>query len=69
MTDVNTYALGLSVVTELLRQAAAMSALLQRAHSENRKPTVQELEEAMKPDDTARVALVDAIQRAKLEGR
>lgn len=68
MNDSNV-ALAIGLLTELLKQAATISALVRQAHAEKRELTAAELETAMQPDDTARVALVAAIAKAHAEGR
>lgn len=62
-------ALAISLLTELLKQGAAISTLVSTAQAENRDLTLEELDAVAGRDDVARGALVDAIERAKAAGR
>lgn len=62
-------ALAISLLTELLKQAAAISVLVRQAQSEGRDLTPAELDAVVSSDDQARVALVDAIARARAGGQ
>lgn len=65
----NNVALAVSLLTELLRQAAAISILVSQAQAENRDLRPEELDAIVGRDDVARGALVEAIERAKAAGR
>lgn len=58
-------AAALTLLTELLRQAAAISSLVRAAQTEGRELTSEELDACAANDDAARQLLVDAIARAK----
>jgi hypothetical protein len=58
-------ALAVSLLTELLRQAAAISTLVRQAQTEGRDLTAQELDAVQALDDASRANLVGAIERAK----
>ena len=53
-----------SLLAELLRQAMAISQLIQTAHAENRDLTKAELDDVAKRDDSARQSLIEAIAKA-----
>jgi hypothetical protein len=58
-------AVAISLLTELLKQAAAISLLVRQAQTEGRDLTPQELEVVQAADDAARANLIGAIERAK----
>lgn len=58
-------AVAVSLLTELLRQAMAISTLVQTAQAEGRDLTPEELAAAASRDDEARQALEQAIARVK----
>jgi hypothetical protein len=55
----------IAVLTELLKQAAAISTLVRQVQSEGRDLTPEELAAVAQRDDEARAALVAAIAKAK----
>jgi len=58
-------ATAVTLLVELLKQASAISSLVQRAQSENRDLTPAELDAVAERDDEARASLVAAIAKAK----
>ena len=59
----------IDLITGLVGRVQAISALISKAQAEGRDITTEELESLVKEDDTARAALVEAIAKAKAEGR
>jgi hypothetical protein len=59
----------LTLLTQLAAQVNALAALIQRAQTEGRDITPDELDSLAAGDTAARVALAAAIARAKGEGR
>ncbi len=57
--------LAIQLVLALVNQAGAISAVIQKAQAENRDLTPEELDSLVASDDTARAALVAAINAAK----
>ncbi len=57
--------LAIQLVLALVNQAGAISAVIQKAQAENRDLTPEELDSLVSSDDTARAALVAAINAAK----
>lgn len=62
---VATTAQAVTLLVELLKQAAAISVLIRQAQAENRELTADELTAVAERDDEARAALVAAIASAK----
>ena len=62
-------AVGIGLLLQLIEQAARVSAVIRQAQAENRDVTAAELAEIIVANETARGALVDAIAKAKAEGR
>lgn len=62
-------AAGIGLLLQLIEQAARVSAVIRQAQAENRELTSAELAALAAENDVARAALVDAIARAKAEGR
>lgn len=60
---------GLTLLSQLLGQANALGALIQRAQAEGRDITAAELDALALTDTDARSVLEAAIQRAKSEER
>jgi ABC-type transporter Mla MlaB component len=58
-------AVAVTLLVELLKQAASISVLIRQAQAEGRDLTAVELNSVAEIDDAARVALVDAIAKAK----
>lgn len=65
----NTAAAGVSLLLQLIEQAARVSSVIRQAQAENRDLTSAELATLATENDSARAALVSAIARAKAEGR
>lgn len=61
-------ATAVALLTELLRQALAISALIKAAHDENRDLKAEEFEAILTRDDVARAKLIVAIDAAKAAG-
>lgn len=64
-----TVASGIGLLLQLIEQAARVSAVIRQAQAENRDLTSAELAQLAAENDVARAALVEAIARAKAEGR
>lgn len=64
-----TVATGIGLLLQLIEQAARVSAVIRQAQAENRDLTSAELAQLAAENDVARAALVDAIARARAEGR
>lgn len=64
-----TVATGIGLLLQLIEQAARVSAVIRQAQTENRDLTSAELAQLAAENDVARAALVEAIARAKAEGR
>lgn len=60
---------GIGLLLQLIEQAARVSAVIRQAQAEGRDLTSAELASVVAENDVARAALVDAIERAKTEGR
>lgn len=69
MSTASTAAAGIGLLLQLIEQAARVSAVVRQAQAEGRDVTSAELAELVRENDGARAALVDAIERAKAEGR
>lgn len=65
----NNAALVLELTLILMQRTQALQLLLQKAHTEGRDVTPEELQQAKVEDDLARAELDAAIERAKAEGR
>lgn len=61
-------AVAISLLTELLKQAATISVLVRQAQTEGRDLTPAELDAVQAADDQARANLIGAIQLAKSRG-
>lgn len=64
-----TAAAGVSLLLQLIEQAARVSVVIRHAQAENRDLTSAELADLAAQNDTARSALAAAIARAQAEGR
>lgn len=64
----NGVTLAIQLVLALVNQAGTISAMIQKAQSEGRDLTPDELNSLATSDDTARAALVAAINAAKAAG-
>lgn len=62
-------AAGIGLLLQLIEQAARVSAVIRQAQAANRDLTSAELAQLAAENDVARAALVEAIARAKAEGR
>lgn len=62
-------AAAIDLLLTLVANAGRISTVIRQAQSEGREPTSAELVNIARDDDGARAALVDAIARAKAEGR
>jgi ABC-type transporter Mla MlaB component len=58
-------AVAVTLLVELLKQAASISVLIRQAQAEGRDLTAVELNSVAEIDDAARASLVDAIAKAK----
>jgi len=64
-----TAAAGIGLLLQLIEQAARVSLLIRAAQAEGRDVTSAELAALVAENDAARQGLVDAIARARSEGR
>lgn len=64
-----TAAAGIGLLLQLIEQAARVSTVIRQAQAEGRDLTSAELAGVVAENDVARATLVDAIARAKAEGR
>lgn len=62
-------AAAIELLLTLVANAGRISAVIRQARAEGREPTSAELSAIAADNDGARAALVDAIARAKSEGR
>lgn len=62
-------AAAIDLLLTLVANAGRISTVIRQAQSEGREPTADELADIAADNDGARAALVDAIARAKGEGR
>lgn len=62
-------ATGIGLLLQLIEQAARVGAVVRQAQSEGRDVTSAELANLVQENDGARAMLVDAIERARAEGR
>lgn len=65
----STAAAAIELLLTLVSNAGRISDLLRRTRAEGREPNAAELSEIARDNDGARAALVDAIARARAEGR
>lgn len=69
MSTATTAAAGIGLLLQIVEQAARVSVLIRQAQAEGRDVTAAELAQLVVENDAARAALVDAIARARAEGR
>jgi hypothetical protein len=62
-------AAGIGLLLQLIEQAARVSSVIRQAQAEGRDVTSEELARIIVENDAARMALIDAIARARAEGR
>ena len=67
--SVSSTAAGIGLLLQLIEQAARVSSVIRQAQAEGRDVTSAELSTLVLENDGARAMLVDAIARAKAEGR